>query len=114
VLHSSAALSPSGREAIEAALAVIDALETQVGRVHAQLVTFAACQPGCKEPRREYGIGGLYAVIIWAELGDTARFSCDDAVRHTGVDISVYSWGRQTHPGAADPPRPAAAALGAV
>ena len=92
VLHTSPALSPSGREAIEAALAVIDALDVQVAHVHAQLVAFAAKQPGCRELAREYGIGRLFAVIIWAELGDPARFSSsDDAVRHTGLDISVYS-----------------------
>ena len=92
LLHASPALSPAGREAIEAALVVIDALDGQVARVRAQLVAFAARQPGCVELQREYGVGRLYAVIIWAELGDTARFSSsDDAVRHTGLDITVHS-----------------------
>jgi len=92
LLHSSPALSPAGRQAIEAALAVIEALDVQVADVRAQLVGFAARQPGCRELQREYGIGRLFSVIIWAELGDTARFSSsDDAVRHTGLDITVYS-----------------------
>jgi Transposase IS116/IS110/IS902 family len=52
----------------------------------------AAIQPGCKALQRQYGIGKLTAVIIWAELGDTRRFSASrHAVRHTGLDISVSS-----------------------
>ena len=48
--------------------------------------------PGCREVQREYRIGRLFAVIIWAELGDPARFSSsDNAVRYTGLDIAVYS-----------------------
>jgi transposase len=31
-------------------------------------------------------------VAIWAEMGDTRRFSSsDDAVRHSGLDITVYA-----------------------
>jgi transposase len=34
----------------------------------------------------------LTAPIIWAEMGDTRRFSSSrHAVRHTGIDITVYS-----------------------
>ena len=30
--------------------------------------------------------------MIWAEMGDTRRFhSSDDAVRHAGLDVTVYS-----------------------
>ena len=39
-----------------------------------------------------YGIGALTAPIIWAEMGDCRRFSSSDkAVRHTGLDITVWS-----------------------
>jgi hypothetical protein len=32
------------------------------------------------------------SVAIWAELGDVRRFAnSDDVVRHTGLDITVYS-----------------------
>jgi transposase len=38
----------------------------------------------------QYGIGGLIAVAVWSELGDRRRFSRpDQAVRHTGLDVSV-------------------------
>jgi len=49
-------------------------------------------QPGCRELQHEYGIGPLSAVVIWCEMGDARRFaSSRNAVRHTGLDISVYS-----------------------
>jgi transposase len=49
-------------------------------------------QPGCRALRRApYGIGGLLSVAVRAELGDCRRFpSSDDAVRHTGLDITIY------------------------
>jgi transposase len=40
------------------------------------------------------------AVAIWAELGDPARFtSSRHAVRHTGLDITVYSSDGKRTPG---------------
>ena len=34
----------------------------------------------------------MTSVVIWAEMGDTRRFrSSDDAVRHAGLDVTVYS-----------------------
>ena len=39
-----------------------------------------------------YGIGPLLAVVIWSELGDPRRFSSSrQAVRHTGLDVTVHS-----------------------
>jgi hypothetical protein len=38
----------------------------------------------------QYGIGGLLAVAIWSELGDCQRFTrSEQAVRHTGLDVTV-------------------------
>jgi transposase len=86
------ALSPSGRQAIEVALRVIQTLEEELGRLRQELVAFGRRQPGCRELQHEYGIGRLTSVVIWCELGDTRRFtSSDNAVRHTGLDVSVYS-----------------------
>ena len=40
----------------------------------------------------QFGIGPVTSVAIWAELGDVRRFASSDAVvRHTGLDITVYS-----------------------
>jgi transposase len=91
-LHTSTALSPAGAETIETILRVIDGLDTEVERLRAQLTTFGSRQPGCRELQKEYGIGKLLSVVIWCELGDCRRFhSSDAAVRHTGLDVTVYS-----------------------
>ncbi len=43
-------------------------------------------------PATPLGIGPLLAVAIWEELGDCRRFtSSDDAVRHAGLDVTVWS-----------------------
>jgi transposase len=91
-LTESTALSPAGRQAIDVALTMIDALGTQAQQLREELVAFAKRQPGCVELSREFGVGPLTAAILWEELGDTRRFSSSsDAVRHTGLDISIYS-----------------------
>jgi transposase len=44
----------------------------------------------------QYGIGGLIAVAVWSELGDCGRFSrSEQAVRHSGLDVSVDSSDRR-------------------
>jgi transposase len=91
-LHASAALTPAGVQTIEAALRVVDALDAEIDRLRQDLVAFGKRQPGCLELAHEYGIGKLLSVVIWCELGDTRRFSSsDDAVRHTGLDVSISS-----------------------
>lgn len=91
-LDTSTALTPAGVDGIESILHVIDALDEQVDRLRAQLVTFGSKQPGCKELQREFGIGKLLSVVIWCELGDCRRFtSSAAAVRHTGLDVTIYS-----------------------
>ena len=91
-LHASEALSPAAVSTIEAALRIVDALDCEITRLRQDLVTFGRRQPGCRELAKEYGIGPLLSVIIWCELGDTRRFSSsDDAVRHTGLDVSISS-----------------------
>jgi transposase len=85
-------LSPAGRQSIETALTLIDGLADQIVPLRAQLGDFARHQAGCRALMGIYGIGGLTAPIIWAEMGDTRRFSSSrHAVRHTGIDITVYS-----------------------
>jgi transposase len=42
----------------------------------------------------------LTAVVIWSELGDARRFAHSrDAVRHAGLDITVYSSDTKRAPG---------------
>jgi transposase len=65
-----------------------------------QIAAFARRQPGCKALQAHYGIGEITAVALWAELGDTRRFgSSRKTVRHTGLDITVYSSDGKRPPG---------------
>ena len=49
---------------------------------------------------RNYGVGWLCAVIIWAEIGDARRFSSSDQlVRYAGLDVTVYSSDSKRSPG---------------
>lgn len=90
---AAADLPPAGRYATQVALGQIERLGEQLGPIHATIAAYSRRQPGCAALReRQYGIGGITSVAIWSELGDTRRFaSSDDAVRHAGLDITVYA-----------------------
>jgi transposase len=86
-------LSPAGRQAVQAGLRQIDRLTGELDLVRRQLGILARRQPGCRALRDAwFGVGPVTAVAIWAELGDVRRFgNSGDVVRHTGLDITVYS-----------------------
>jgi transposase len=85
-------LSPAGRQAVNTAVVLIDGLTAHIEPLRAQLGGLARSQVGCRALMSLYGVGPLTAPIIWAEMGDTRRFSSSRrAVRHTGIDITVYS-----------------------
>ena len=47
-----------------------------------------------------YGVGPVCATAILAELGDPRRFArSDDAVRHSGLDVTVYQSDSKRAPG---------------
>ena len=71
----------------------VDRLTADMTRVREQICAFGRRQPACRALQAaHYGVGPLTAVVIWAEMGDTRRFhSSDDAVRHAGLDVTVYS-----------------------
>jgi transposase len=94
-------LSPAGAQAVQVALRMLGHLEAELAPVQAQIRAFARCQPGCKALNKElYGVGPLVAAIIWAFLGDARRFSSSaQAVRHTGLDVTVYSSDGKRTPG---------------
>ena len=87
-----AELSAAGRRAVQAGMRQIERLTQEMASLRRELARLSARQPGCRALRRaHYGIGGLLSVAVWAELGDCRRFSSsDDAVRHTGLDITIY------------------------
>ena len=87
------ALSPAGRQAVETGLRQIDRLTGELDPLRRQLGMLSRRQPGCRALRAtQFGIGAVTSVAIWAELGDVRRFgSSGNVVRHTGLDITVYS-----------------------
>jgi transposase len=86
-------LSPAGRQAAETALRQVDRLTEELDPLRRQLDMISRRQPGCRALRAtQFGVGAVTAVAIWAELGDVRRFAnSDDVIRHTGLDITVYS-----------------------
>src|SRR5439155_7306317 len=90
----------TAREQITVALAMVDELDAQVAPINSELRAYARRQPGCRALMGHYGIGGLTAVAILAELGDCRRFSSSrEAVRYGGMDITVYASDRRRAPG---------------
>jgi len=86
-----AALSRAGRHSVDVALAMVDQLDQRLEPLRATLQTHGRRQTGCRALQGHYGIAELTATIIWAELGDCRRFhSSDQAVRHTGLDVTVH------------------------
>ncbi len=90
---SRAELSPAVRQAVTVGMEAIDQRGAQLAVLKAELVGIARRQPACRALHQGlFGVGALTAVFMWAEMGDARRFSTsDDAVRHTGLDITVYS-----------------------
>ena len=89
------ALTPVAHQRIAAGFSMIDATDTVLVPLRAELVRFGRRQPACRTLIRDhFGIGGLTAVAIWSELGDCQRFTRSaQVVRHTGLDVSVDSSG---------------------
>jgi transposase len=99
-LEASEQLSEAGRQAVATALCILDALDAELAPLRKQIAAFTRRQPRCKALQAHYGVGPITAAAIWAELGDTRRFSSSrKAVRHTGLDITVYSSDGKRPPG---------------
>ena len=95
------ALPAAAHEQLAIALAMIDAIEVQLGPFDLSLRQYARKQPGCRTLIDQiYGIGELTSVTILAELGDTRRFqNSRDAVRYGGMDITVHQSDTRRSPG---------------
>ena len=83
---------PGGRPS-STGLRQVDRLTGELDPLRRQLDMISRRQPGCRALRAtQFGVGPVTAVAIWAELGDVRRFSSsDNVIRHTGLDITVYS-----------------------
>ena len=85
-------LPAAAREQLTISLEIIDALDLQLVPLDLALRAYARKQAGCRALIDQiYGVGGLVAVTILAELGDARRFhNSRDVVRYSGLDITVY------------------------
>lgn len=94
-------LSAAGRRQAGIAFDMIDILDTHLDSLRADLAMWGRLQPGSAELRRRlWGIGNLLAPIVWSEMGDTRRFArSGQAVRHTGLDITVHETDGHRAPG---------------
>ena len=93
-------LPACAREQVTIALAMVDALDTQIAPLDSWLRAYARRQPGCKALLAHYGVGPLTSVTILAELGDPSRFSSSrEAVRYAGLDITVHQSDQRRAPG---------------
>jgi transposase len=90
-------ISPAGRQRLLTDYRMIDATDAEAQPLKRQLTRFGERQPACRAlVAAHYGIGGLIAVAVWSELGDCQRFTRSlQAVRHTGLDVTVDSSDRR-------------------
>jgi transposase len=90
-------LSPAGGEVVELCMRMLDQLDRELAPIDSALRSFARQQAGCRALTRQlYGVGAVTATAILAELGDARRFtSSDDAVRHSGLDVTVWQSDRK-------------------
>jgi len=93
-------LSPAGHRLVDESVGIIDELTGRIEQLRCDLGAIGRSQPGCAELQKLWGIGPLLAPIIWAEMGDTRRFSSSSqAVRYTGLDITVHDSDNNQIPG---------------
>jgi transposase len=59
-------LSAAGRQAVTAALRVMDALDAELTVLYRQIRSFANRQPGCKALQAQYGVGPITSAAVWA------------------------------------------------
>src|SRR6266511_1092112 len=88
-------------QGIPAGLRLIEAVDLELAPLDRELHGFARRQHGCRTLIGGlYGVGPVSATAILAELGDARRFSSsDDAVRHSGLDVTVYQSDSKRSPG---------------
>jgi len=93
LVDSTLELSPAARQRIAVGYQMLDAADTQLQPLRAQLARFAQRQPACRTLIAEhFGVGPITSLAVWSELGDCRRFSrSDQVVRHSGLDVTIYS-----------------------
>jgi transposase len=90
---TSVELTAAARRRLGVGYQMIDATNAVMDPLRTELTGFARRQSACRAlMAAHFGVGPLISVAIWTELGDCRRFTrSDQAVRHSGLDITVYS-----------------------
>ena len=90
---AAAQLSPVGQLQVVTASRILDGLQAELDLVHHEVVHAAGHLCGARELQaRLYGVGPRTALALTCWLGGAGRFtSCRQAVRFTGLDITVHS-----------------------
>jgi transposase len=98
---AAAHLSPAGQLQVATALDMIAALETRMDMLRHQMRDAARQLTGAKVlAARLYGVGPVTGLALTCWLGGAGRFSSSrQAVRFTGLDITVWSSDRKGPPG---------------
>jgi transposase len=79
---------------------MIEAVEGRLAPVDAELRRFSCRQAGCRALQRQFGVGGVLAPTILAELGDVGRLRRSrQAVRIAGLDVGVERSDRRSRLG---------------
>lgn len=96
-----AELSPAGRRLAAVGARMIELLDLELAPLERTLRAIARRQPGCRALIAGlFGVGELTSTAVLAELGDARRFSSSaDAVRHTGLDVTVWESDSRRAPG---------------
>lgn len=95
-----AEVSPAGRQALETARRMIEAIDAERKQLVRDITSFARNQFGCAILMSFHGIGPIFAAAILCELGDVSRFARSrQVVRHIGIDVTVHASDDKRAPG---------------
>jgi transposase len=94
-------LSPAGRVQVACALAMLGAVDAQLGILRHKLVDASRHLHGARVLHRQlYGVGPIGALAFTCWLGGAGRFSsARKAVRFCGLDVTVWSSAGKRGPG---------------
>jgi len=85
-----ATLPPAARQVLDIGRLLLERLDEQLEMLDAELIPLTRRLYGCQVLSRQWGIGPVLAATIFAELGDTRRFSSSrQSVRFAGIDVTV-------------------------
>jgi len=93
-------LPPTARQVVDAGLAMIAALDTQIELVDADIRALARVQKGCVVLQTQWGVGPIVSAAMLGELGDVTRMrSSSQAVRFAGLDVTIHDSDGKGPPG---------------